>query len=166
MGHATRSEFKAQMDLGTLVLYINPPLIYAQLLGRIKESKRHLCLRRLTSGSLGGFRNPLMRSQKVCCSYKVSSLTEPHYGWLDTTLLSLASINSPSQIIFSLFHSPLSEFSLYRAFICALIHQSRAPFFPKAQSKFPTSSFYFNFFLRVSSFNFRSEERRVGKECA
>ena len=61
MGHAAGSKFKAQMDLGTLVLYISPPLIHAWLLGRIKESKRHLHLRRFIGGSLGGFRNPLMR---------------------------------------------------------------------------------------------------------
>ena len=169
------------MDLGTLVPYISPPLIHARLPGKIKESKRHLCLRRLTGGSLGGFKNPLMRSQKACCPgpfgstviitwwfvnragrmlvgigiRKVFLLTKPHYGWLDAASLSLASINRSSQIIFSLSHSLLSKLSLYRAFICALIHQSRALFFPKAQSKFPTSSFYFSFFLRVYFFNFR-----------
>ena len=146
------------MDLGTLVPYISPPLIHARLPGKIKESKRHLRLRRLTGGSLGGFKNPLMRSQKACCPGpfgsaviitwwfvnrggahvswhwhpKVFLLTKPHYGWLDAASLSLASINRSSQIIFSLSHSLLSEFSLYRAFICALIYQSRAPFFPKA----------------------------------
>ena len=62
MGHAARPEFKAQMDLGTLVPYISPPLIHARLLGRIKESKRHLRLIRLTSGNMGCLRNPLMRS--------------------------------------------------------------------------------------------------------
>ena len=55
------------MDLGTLVPYISPPLIHARLPGRIKESKRHLHLRRSTGGSLGGFRNPLMDSQKARC---------------------------------------------------------------------------------------------------
>jgi len=65
MGHAAGSEFKAQMDLGTMMPYISPPLIHDRLLGRIKESKRHLHLRRLTGGNLGGYRNPLMRSQKA-----------------------------------------------------------------------------------------------------
>ena len=154
-------------------------MIHAWLPGRIKESKRHLRLSRLTGGSMGGLRNPLMSSQKACCSEpfgsvviiawwfvnrgsahvswhrhlcKFSSLTEPHYGWLDAARSPSAFINSPSQIIFSLFHSPFSEFSLCRAFICALIHQSKAPFFLRAQSKFSTSPFYFSF-LRVSSFN-------------
>ena len=74
MGHAAGSEFKAQMDLGILVSYISPPLIHAWLSKGIKESKRHLCLRRLTGGSLGGFKNPLMRSQKVCYSRPFGSV--------------------------------------------------------------------------------------------
>ena len=41
MGHTVESESKAQMGLGTTVSYISPPLIHAQLSGRIKESKRH-----------------------------------------------------------------------------------------------------------------------------
>ena len=68
MGHAAGSEFKAQMDLGILVSYISPPLIHAWLSKGIKESKRHLRLSRLTSGSMDDLRNSLMRSQKVCCS--------------------------------------------------------------------------------------------------
>ena len=67
MGHATGLKFKAQMDLGTLVPYISPLLIHGRLPGRIKESKRCLHMKRLTGGSLGGFRNPLMRSQKARC---------------------------------------------------------------------------------------------------
>ena len=67
MGHAGGPEFKAQMDLGTLVPYISPPLIHAQLPRRIKESKRHLHLRRSTGGSSSGFRNPLMHSQRARC---------------------------------------------------------------------------------------------------
>ena len=65
MGHIARSEFKTQMDPGTTVPYISPLLIHARQLGRIKEFKMHLRLKRLTGGNLGGFRNPLMRSQKV-----------------------------------------------------------------------------------------------------
>ena len=41
MGHTVELEPKAQMGLGTTVSYISPPLIQAQLSGRIKESKRH-----------------------------------------------------------------------------------------------------------------------------
>ena len=65
MGYVVGPKFKAQMDLGTLVPYISPPLIHGRLPGRIKESKRRLHMKRLTGGSLGGFRNPLMRSQKA-----------------------------------------------------------------------------------------------------
>ena len=69
MGHATRLKFKAQMGLGTSMPYINPPplLIRARVLGRIKESKRHPHLRRSTGESFGGFKNPLMCSQKARC---------------------------------------------------------------------------------------------------
>ena len=41
MGHAVESRSKAQMDLGTTIPYISPPLIHAWFWGRIKESKRH-----------------------------------------------------------------------------------------------------------------------------
>ena len=47
MGHTVESESKAQMDLSTTVSYISPPLIHAQLSGRIKESKRHLLSEKL-----------------------------------------------------------------------------------------------------------------------
>ena len=73
MDHATGSKFKAQMDLGTTVPYISPPLIHAWLPGRIKEPKRHSRLRRFTGGDLGGYGNPLMRSQKVRCSKALGS---------------------------------------------------------------------------------------------
>ena len=73
MGHTAGSEFKAQMDLGTMVPYICPPLIHAQLLGRIKKPKRHSHLRRLTGGDLGGYGNPLMRSQIARCSGPLGS---------------------------------------------------------------------------------------------
>ena len=65
MGHAAGPKSKAQLDLGTSVPYISPPLIHARLPRRIKELKRHL--RRLTGRDLGGYRNPLMCSQKTCC---------------------------------------------------------------------------------------------------
>ena len=73
MGHTAGPESKAQMDLGTTVPYINPLLIHARLLGRIKEPKRHSRLRRLTGGDLGGYGNPLMRSQKARCSGALGS---------------------------------------------------------------------------------------------
>ena len=68
MGHAARLEFKAQMGLGISVPYISHPLIRAQVLRRIKESKMHPHLRRSMGESFGGFRSPLMRSQKARCS--------------------------------------------------------------------------------------------------
>ena len=40
MGYAAGSKSKAQLDLGTSVLYISLPLIHARLPGRIKELKR------------------------------------------------------------------------------------------------------------------------------
>ena len=49
LGHATRPESKAQLDLGTLVPYNSPPLIHARLPGRIKELKRHFCFRESNS---------------------------------------------------------------------------------------------------------------------
>ena len=67
-GHATGLKFKAQMDLGTLVPYISPPLIRVRVLKRIKESKRHPHLRRSMGESFGDFKNPLMCSQKARCS--------------------------------------------------------------------------------------------------
>ena len=78
MGHAAGSEFKAHMDLGTLVPYISPPLIHARLLERIKESKSHLHLRRSTGGNLGGFRNPLMRFSKGAL-FRVVWFSHHHY---------------------------------------------------------------------------------------
>ena len=53
MGHVVESKFKAQMDMGTMVPYISPPLICARLLGRIKESKRHLLSKKLNRWKLG-----------------------------------------------------------------------------------------------------------------
>ena len=67
MGHATGLKFKAQMGLGISVPYISHPLIRAQVPRRIKESKMHPHLRRSMGESFGGFRNPLMRSQKARC---------------------------------------------------------------------------------------------------
>ena len=73
MGHAAGPKFKAQMELGTSVPYISPPLIHAWLSGRIKEPKRHSCLRRSTGRDLGGYRNPLMHSQKAHYSGSLGS---------------------------------------------------------------------------------------------
>ena len=74
------------------------------------------------------------------------------YCQLNVTHPFLALINSSSQIIFSLLHSPFFEFPLCRAFICVLIPQSRIPFFPRAQSKFSTSFFYFSLFFQFLEF--------------
>ena len=65
MGHTVELEPKAQMGLGTTVSYISPPLIHAQLSGRIKESKRHSLSEKLNGWILDGSRDPLMRSQKA-----------------------------------------------------------------------------------------------------
>ena len=67
MGHAVGPEFKAQMDLGTTMPYISPPLIHARLPGRIKEPKKHSRLGKLTGRDLGGYGNPLIRSRKTRC---------------------------------------------------------------------------------------------------
>ena len=55
MDHAVESESKAQMDLGTTVPYISPPLIHTWFLGRIKESKRHSLSEKLNGWILGRF---------------------------------------------------------------------------------------------------------------
>ena len=59
MGHTVESESKAQMGLGTTVSYISPPLIHAQLSGRIKESKRHSLSEKLSGWILGWFQKPI-----------------------------------------------------------------------------------------------------------
>ena len=41
VGRVAGPESKAQLGSGTSVPYNSPPLIHAQLLGRIKEPKRH-----------------------------------------------------------------------------------------------------------------------------
>ena len=67
MGHAAKSEFKAQMDLGTTVPYISapPPKFMPDSREESRNPKGTHYPRSLTGGHLGGFRNPLMRSQKA-----------------------------------------------------------------------------------------------------
>ena len=59
MGHTVELESKAQMGLGTTMSYISPPLIHAQLSGRIKESKRHSLSKKLNRWKLGRFQKPI-----------------------------------------------------------------------------------------------------------
>ena len=59
MDHAVESESKAQMDLGTTVPYISPPLIHTWFSGRIKESKRHSLSEKLSGWILGWFQKPI-----------------------------------------------------------------------------------------------------------
>ena len=74
MGHAAGPEPKAQLDPGISVPYISLPLIHARMPGRIKEPERHSRLRRLIGRDLGGYGNPLMLSQKTCCSGALGSV--------------------------------------------------------------------------------------------
>ena len=59
MGHAVKSEFKAQMGLGTIVPYIIPLMIHAQLSRRIKESKRHSLSEKLNGWIFRRFQKPI-----------------------------------------------------------------------------------------------------------
>ena len=59
MGHTAELRSKAQMDLGTTVPYISPPLIHAQFSERIKESKRHSLSEKLNGCILGWLQKPI-----------------------------------------------------------------------------------------------------------
>ena len=68
-----------------------------------------------------------------------------HYCSLIDAYSSLASINSPFQLFFSLFHASFSEISLYQALTCTLVRQPRISSFLKAKSKSPSPFPCFNF---------------------
>ena len=68
-----------------------------------------------------------------------------HYCSLIDAYSSLASINSPFLLFFSLFQSPFSEISLCRALTCALVRQPRISSSLRAKSKSPSPFPCFNF---------------------
>ena len=63
-GRAIGPEPRVQLGLGTSVLYISPPLIHAQLLGRIKEPTRPFCFKSSTAKDSCGYDFPLMLFSK------------------------------------------------------------------------------------------------------
>ena len=69
MGHTVESESKAQMGLGIIVPYISPLLIRARLSGTNQGIQETIAIQEALWVDIGRFRNPLMRSQKACCTW-------------------------------------------------------------------------------------------------
>ena len=59
MGHAAGSKFKAQMDLGTLVLYISPPLDSCLATRKNQGIQKALTFEKVYRWKLGRFQKPI-----------------------------------------------------------------------------------------------------------
>ena len=168
-GRAIGPEPRAQLGLGTSVLYISPPLIHVRLPGRIKEPIRPSCFESPTARDSCGYGFPLIlfskgtlfQSTKFSCHYclmvreskrRACRLSLAFVGFFVNRAYLLLIKRSHALFCsykqFSLEHSFTFSLLLLEHTLCrALTHQPRIPFFLRAQSKFSSLSFFFNFFL-------------------